>query len=92
VVTTRAEEPEALYEFYAKRGEGENWIKNFKLHMKADRLICHRFSSRTSSDYSVARGGVLAYGRFEQEAGGERDARDATGHPKVFSDQDRREG
>jgi hypothetical protein len=43
VVTTRAEEPEALYEFYAKRGEGENWIKDLKLHMKADRLSCHRF-------------------------------------------------
>ncbi len=25
------------------RGEGENWIKDFKLHVKADRLSCHRF-------------------------------------------------
>ncbi len=43
VVTTRNDEPKALYEFYAQRGEGENWIKDFKLHMKADRLSCHSF-------------------------------------------------
>jgi hypothetical protein len=43
VVTTRAEEPKTLYEFYARRGETENWIKDLKLHMKADRLSCHRF-------------------------------------------------
>lgn len=45
VVTTRADEPKALYEFYARRGEGENWIKDFKLHIKADRLSCHRFTA-----------------------------------------------
>ncbi len=43
VLTTRSDAPKALYEFYAKRGEGENWIKDFKLHIKADRLSCHRF-------------------------------------------------
>ncbi len=43
VVTTRSDPPKALYEFYAKRGEGENWIKDFKLHMKCDRPGCHRF-------------------------------------------------
>jgi hypothetical protein len=43
VVTTRNDEPKALYEFYARRGEAENWIKDFKLHVKADRLSCHRF-------------------------------------------------
>jgi DDE family transposase len=43
VLTTRNDEPKALYEFYAQRGEGENWIKDFKLHVKADRLSCHRF-------------------------------------------------
>jgi len=43
VVTTRRDAPKELYEFYAKRGEGENWIKDFKLHVKADRLSCHRF-------------------------------------------------
>jgi hypothetical protein len=43
VVTTRTDEPKELYEFYARRGESENWIKDFKLHMKADRLSCPRF-------------------------------------------------
>ncbi|MBA2376083.1 MAG: IS1380 family transposase, partial [Rubrobacter sp.] len=43
VATTRADAPKDLYEFYAGRGEGENWIKDFKLHIKCDRLSCHRF-------------------------------------------------
>ena len=43
VVTTRADGPKALYGFYARRGEGENRIKDFKLALKADRLSCHRF-------------------------------------------------
>jgi hypothetical protein len=43
VVSTREDAPKELYEFYAKRGEAENWIKDFKVHMKADRLSCHRF-------------------------------------------------
>ncbi|MBA2694168.1 MAG: IS1380 family transposase [Rubrobacter sp.] len=43
VVTTRNDAPEDLYEFYAMRGESENWIKDFKLHIKCDRLSCHRF-------------------------------------------------
>ncbi|MDP9411991.1 MAG: IS1380 family transposase [Actinomycetota bacterium] len=43
VVTSRTDAPKALYEFYAGRGEGENWIKDLKLHMKAERLSCHRF-------------------------------------------------
>ena len=45
VVTTRSADPKELYEFYARRGESENWIKDLKLHMKADRLSCHRFIS-----------------------------------------------
>jgi hypothetical protein len=43
VVTSRTDAPKTLYEFYAGRGEGENWIKDLKLHMKAERLSCHRF-------------------------------------------------
>lgn len=43
VVSTRKDSPKALYEFYARRGESENWIKDFKLHVKSDRLSCHRF-------------------------------------------------
>ena len=43
VVTTRTDEPKELYEWYVGRGESENWIKGFKVHLKADRLSCHRF-------------------------------------------------
>jgi hypothetical protein len=43
VVTTRHDEPKELYEFDARRGESENWIKDFKLHIRAERLSCHRF-------------------------------------------------
>jgi hypothetical protein len=43
VVSSRPDAPEELYEFYTRRGQSENWIKDFKLHIKADRLSCHRF-------------------------------------------------
>ena len=43
VVSTRPDAPKELYGFYARRGESENWIKDFKVHVKADRLSCHRF-------------------------------------------------
>lgn len=43
VVTNRRDEPKELYEWYVRRGECENWIKDFKLHVKAERLSCHRF-------------------------------------------------
>jgi hypothetical protein len=43
VVTSRSDEAKDLYEWYVRRGESENWIKDFKLHLKADRLSCHRF-------------------------------------------------
>src|ERR671912_1105546 len=45
VLTTRTDGPKDLYEFYARRGESENWIKDLEVHMKADRLSCHRFIS-----------------------------------------------
>jgi hypothetical protein len=43
VVSTRTDDPKELYEFYARRGESENWIKDLKLALKADRLSCDRF-------------------------------------------------
>lgn len=43
VLSTRNDGPKDLYEFYVRRGESENWIKDFKLHLKADRLSCPRF-------------------------------------------------
>jgi hypothetical protein len=43
VVTSRRDPPEALYAWYAARGEGENWIKDLKVACFADRLSDHRF-------------------------------------------------
>lgn len=43
VVTTRADEPLALYNWYVRRGEPELWIKDFKRACFADRLSDHRF-------------------------------------------------
>ena len=43
VVTTRTDDPLAVYDFYVDRGESEQWIGDFKLGCFADRLSCHRF-------------------------------------------------
>jgi len=43
VVTSRTDEPLALYDWYVDRGEPENWIKDLKNALAADRLSCHRF-------------------------------------------------
>ncbi len=43
VVTSKSEDPQELYDWYVGRGESENWIKDYKLALKADRLSCHRF-------------------------------------------------
>jgi hypothetical protein len=43
IVSTRTDEPEELYNWYVERGESENWIKDLKVHLKADRLSSHRF-------------------------------------------------
>jgi hypothetical protein len=43
VVTTRADAPLALYDWYVDRGGSEGWIKDFKHGCTADRLSDHRF-------------------------------------------------
>jgi stage V sporulation protein SpoVS len=43
VVTSRADAPLAVYDWYVDRGEAENWIKDLKNAVQADRLSCHRF-------------------------------------------------
>jgi DDE family transposase len=43
VVTTRTDPPLALYDFYVDRGQSENYIKDFKNALAADRLSDHRF-------------------------------------------------
>lgn len=43
VVTTRQDDPAAVYDWYVERGETENWIKDLKAGCFAHRLSCHRF-------------------------------------------------
>jgi hypothetical protein len=43
VVTSRADPPLALYDWYVERGEPEGWIKDLKNACFADRLSDHRF-------------------------------------------------
>jgi len=43
VVTTRSEDPLAVYDWYVDRGEPENWLKDLKNALEADRLSDHRF-------------------------------------------------
>jgi hypothetical protein len=43
VVTSRADDPAAVYGWYTDRGEPENWVKDLKNGCFADRLSCHRF-------------------------------------------------
>jgi hypothetical protein len=43
VVTSRDDEPLALYDFYVDRGDAENRIKDFKNALAGDRLSDHRF-------------------------------------------------
>ncbi len=43
VVTTRTEPPLVVYDEYVDRGAAENWIKDLKHALQADRLSCHRF-------------------------------------------------
>jgi hypothetical protein len=43
VVTTRRAAPVTLYDWYVARGEPENWVKQLKNALAADRLSDHRF-------------------------------------------------
>ena len=43
VVTTRRAEPRPLYDWYVARGAPENWLKDLKNALQADRLSDHRF-------------------------------------------------
>jgi hypothetical protein len=43
VLTTRAQAPLALYDWYVERGAPELWVKDLKRACFADRLSCHRF-------------------------------------------------
>ena len=43
VVTTRRAAPRTLYDWYVARGAPENWVKELKNALQADRLSDHRF-------------------------------------------------
>ena len=43
VVTTRPDPPLVVYDWYVDRGQPENWIKDYKNALAADRLSDHRF-------------------------------------------------
>lgn len=43
VITNRPDPPLAVYDFYVDRGPSENYIKDFKNALAADRLSDHRF-------------------------------------------------
>jgi hypothetical protein len=43
VVTSRRQAPLAVYDFYVDRGQAENFIKDYKNALAADRLSDHRF-------------------------------------------------
>ncbi|MDQ6670680.1 MAG: IS1380 family transposase [Chloroflexota bacterium] len=43
VVTSRSEDPMLVYDWYVDRGEPENWLKDLKNAVEADRLSDHRF-------------------------------------------------
>ena len=45
VVTDHAEAPLAVYDAYVDRGQSENYIKDFKNALAADRLSDHRFAA-----------------------------------------------
>jgi hypothetical protein len=67
VVTNRRHRPTELYEWYIKRGETENRIKDFKVALKADRLSCCRFLANQFR-LLFARCGLLVVGRLKKEA------------------------
>ncbi len=45
VVTNLQDDPTSVYRFYIDRGQTENYIKDLKNALSADRLSCHRFLS-----------------------------------------------
>jgi hypothetical protein len=45
VLTTLPGDPNDLYPFYVERGQSENWIKDLKNAVFADRLSCHAFDA-----------------------------------------------
>lgn len=47
ITTLKGFEPEMLYRAYCERARSENWIKDFKNALSADRLSCSSFAANT---------------------------------------------
>lgn len=45
VVTTRPGHAQRLFDFYEGRSQAENYIKELKNQLRADRLSCHGFAA-----------------------------------------------
>lgn len=91
VVTTRNDEPNALYEFYARRGEAENWIKDLCSPRESRSPELPPFRSQPVP-LALARRGLLVDGCFEEEVDRTRLSPNATGHAAASSHQDRWQG
>jgi hypothetical protein len=94
IVTIRTDEPKELHEFNARREQSENWIKDFNVHIKTAPLSCLRFIANQFRHLLHA-AAILADGRLEEEARGERSAADAIRHnwtPCAKAHQDWRKG
>ena len=69
VVTTLPDPPEALYRFYVQRGRSENWIKDLKNAVFADRLSCHLFAANQFRLFLHTAAYVLLFRLRERLAG-----------------------
>ena len=67
-MTNKTQRPDKLYDFYVRRGESENWIKDFELPLRADRLSCCRFRPTSLGCF---------FGGAKEETGGRGDKADA---------------
>ena len=88
VVTTLPEKPEALYRFDVQRGRSENWIKDPKNALFADRLSCHLFAANQFGLFLHTAAYVLLFRLRERHAGTPGDLPD--GLPPTQAPEDRR--
>lgn len=71
VVTSLPDSPERIYAYYCQRGQCENYIKELKNAMFADRLSCHAFESNQFRFYLHTFAYLLMFHLREQLEGTE---------------------
>jgi hypothetical protein len=69
VVTNRMHRPTELYEWYIKRGENENRIKDFQSPSQGRPIELPSFFGQPVQA-ALTRGGLLAIGRFKEKTYG----------------------